>query len=119
MGDGWETARRRVPGNDWVILALGHPGVVETVEIDTAHFKGNYPDGVSIQAALVDMNDPAEIELDSANWQDLLPRQKLGMDAEHRFDDELRDMGKVSHLRMSIYPDGGISRLRVIGRLSR
>ena len=119
MGDGWETARRRVPGNDWVILALGHPGVVETVEIDTAHFKGNYPDGVSIQAALIDLNDPAEIELDSANWQDLLPRQKLGMDAEHRFEDELRDFGKVSHLRMSIYPDGGISRLRVIGSLSR
>jgi allantoicase len=119
MGDGWETARRRVPGNDWVILALGHPGVVEAVEIDTAHFKGNYPDGVSIQAASVDNNDPAAIELDSATWQELLPRQKLSMDAEHRFEDELLDIGQVSHLRMSIYPDGGISRLRVIGMLSR
>jgi allantoicase len=119
MGDGWETARRRVPGNDWVILALGHPGVVEAVEIDTAHFKGNYPDGVSIQAASVDNNDPAAIELDSVPWQELLPRQKLSMDAEHRFDDELLDIGQVSHLRMSIYPDGGISRLRVIGMLSR
>ena len=43
MGDGWETARRRGPGNDWVIIALGQPGVIERAEIDTAHFKGNYP----------------------------------------------------------------------------
>ena len=117
--NGWETARRRVPGNDWVILALGHPGVVESIDVDTAHFKGNYPDGVEIQAALVDDDDLEALERDSVNWNELLPRQKLGMDAEHRFESELLNVGTVSHLRMSIFPDGGISRLRVNGRASQ
>ena len=61
MGDGWETARRRGPGNDWVIAALGRPGVVERVEVDTAHFKGNYPDRVSVEAALFDNHDEAKL----------------------------------------------------------
>ena len=60
MGDGWETARRRGPGNDWVVLALGHAGVIESVEVDTAHFKGNYPDRVSLDAALFADGEAAE-----------------------------------------------------------
>ena len=116
MGDGWETARRRVPGNDWVILALGHPGVVEEIEIDTAHFKGNYPDAVCLQAALLDDPDPQTLEQVSGQWPELLPRQKLSMDAQHFFRDELLSAGPVSHVRMSIFPDGGISRLRINGR---
>ncbi len=116
MGDGWETARRRGPGNDWVVLALGHPGVVEAVEVDTAHFKGNYPDRVTLDAAVFaadevpDNNDP--------RWQPLLLESKLEMDRQHEFSAELQSLGVVSHVRMSIFPDGGISRLRVFGQAS-
>ena len=116
MGDGWETARRRGPGNDWVIAALGRPGIVERVEIDTAHFKGNYPDRVSVEAALFDSHD--EASPDSECWQTLLPESKLAMDQQHYFEAELKDPGPVSHVRMSVYPDGGVSRLRIFGRVA-
>ena len=114
MGDGWETARRRGPGNDWVIVALARPGTVENVEVDTAHFKGNYPDRVSLEAAM--FNGSADALVADEQWQVLLPEQKLAMDKQHYFSKELRDVGRVSHVRMSIYPDGGISRLRLHGR---
>jgi allantoicase len=117
MGDGWETARRRGPGNDWVILALGHPGTIKRIEIDTAHFKGNYPDRVSVEAAMFAGNDEA-VAADSA-WRTLLPESKLQMDQQHYFETELAVIGAVSHVRMSIYPDGGVSRFRVFGELER
>jgi allantoicase len=116
MGDGWETARRRGPGNDWVIVALGRPGIVERVEVDTAHFKGNYPDRVSVEAALFGNHD--EVMADSERWRTLLPEAKLSMDQQHYFEAELEDLGPVSHIRMSIYPDGGVSRLRIFGRVA-
>ena len=117
MGDGWETARRRGPGNDWVILALGAAGTIESVEIDTAHFKGNYPDRVSLEAANFPDHGSAVHDCDA--WRTLLSESKLEMDALHSFEDTLVDTGVVTHVRMSIYPDGGISRLRLFGRVSR
>ena len=114
MGDGWETARRRGPGNDWVIVALAMPGVIERAEVDTAHFKGNYPDRVSLDACLVDSD--ALATPDSASWRTLLPETKLKMDQQHYFEN-LEAFGDVSHVRMSIYPDGGVSRLRLFGRV--
>ena len=59
MGDGWETRRRREPGNDWILMRLGASGIIEKIEIDTAHFKGNYPDRCSVQAALLEGLDDA------------------------------------------------------------
>ncbi len=115
MGDGWETARRRGPGNDWVIIALGLPGVIERAEIDTAHFKGNYPDRVSLEAALFASDE--DVSNSSPEWRTLLPETKLKMDQQHYFDDVLRDIGPVSHVRVSIYPDGGISRVRLFGQV--
>lgn len=114
MGDGWETARRRGPGNDWVILSLGHAGTIEKVEVDTAHFKGNYPDRVSLETAL--FGDGDEISVDSERWQTLLPESKLEMDKQHEYESGLESLGDISHVRMSIYPDGGVSRLRLFGR---
>lgn len=114
MGDGWETARRRGPGNDWVILALAQPGVIERVEVDTAHFKGNYPDRVSLDAALFESDELATP--DSPHWQTLLGETKLKMDQQHYFE-TLQALGDVSHVRMSIYPDGGVSRLRLFARV--
>lgn len=116
MGDGWETARRRGPGNDWVILALGHTGVIEAAEVDTAHFKGNYPDRVTLDAAKFAADE--EPSIDDPRWQPLLPESKLEMDKQHEFSKELQSLGEVSHVRMSIFPDGGISRLRLFGQAS-
>jgi allantoicase len=114
MGDGWETARRRGPGNDWALLVLGHPGMIERIEVDTAHFKGNYPDRVSIEAGMFTVAD--EVTADSDRWRTVLPESKLEMDKQHTFASGLHDVGPVSHVRLSIYPDGGVSRLRVFGR---
>jgi len=114
MGDGWETARRRGPGNDWVIVALAQPGVIERVEVDTAHFKGNYPGRVSIEAGGFDSDASATPDADQ--WRTLLPETKLKMDQQHYFEN-LEALGDVSHVRMSIYPDGGVSRLRIFGRV--
>lgn len=114
MGDGWETARRRGPGNDWVIVALAQPGSIARAEIDTAHFKGNYPDRVSLEAGVFESDAAATLE--SAQWQTLMPETKLKMDQQHYFED-LATIGDVSHVRMSIYPDGGVSRLRLFGRV--
>ncbi len=120
MGDGWETARRRGPGNDWCVLALGHKGVIENVEVDTAHFKGNYPDRVQLQAALLnDADDVAALVTASESWQTLLPECKLAADSQHFFNNELQALGPISHVRMSIYPDGGVSRLRINGRITK
>ncbi len=116
MGDGWETARRRGPGNDWVVVALGRPGIIERAEVDTAHFKGNYPDRVSLEAT--SFANHADALPDSERWQTLLPETKVSMDQQHYFEDELEDIGAVTHVRLSIYPDGGVSRLRLFGRPS-
>lgn len=117
MGDGWETARRRGPGNDWVILALGAPGIIERVEIDTAHFKGNYPARASLRAALV--GNAQNLVNDSANWPLVMPETDLAADSICSVSDGLDVKGPVSHVRLDIYPDGGVSRLRLFGVLSR
>ncbi|GAB3242819.1 allantoicase [Chitinimonas naiadis] len=119
MGDGWETRRRREPGNDWCILALGTTGLVERIEVDTAHFKGNYPDRCSVQAALVKGGTDQSLITQSMFWPVLLPEQPLGMDAIHHFDSQLARLGPVSHVRFNIHPDGGVSRLRLWGKVAR
>jgi allantoicase len=116
MGDGWETRRRREPGNDWCVIELAAPGVVSRVEVDTAFFKGNYPDRCSIQAALAEGGTDRSITTQSIFWEMLLPEQKLSMDAIHTFERELAALGPVSHVRFNIFPDGGVSRLRLWGR---
>jgi len=117
MGDGWETRRRREPGNDWCIIELGHPGKVEKVILDTAFFKGNYPDRCSLQGALVGAGTADSIVTQSQFWQELLPPQKMAMDRVHEFSEAVQDLGPVSHVRINVFPDGGLSRVRVLGSL--
>ena len=117
MGDGWETRRRREPGHDWCIIALARPGVIAAIEVDTAHFKGNYPDRCSIQAALVPQGTRESLITQSMFWPVLLAEQALQMDAQHHFRAEIVANGAVSHVRLNIYPDGGVSRLRLRSRL--
>ncbi|TNF86859.1 MAG: allantoicase [Gammaproteobacteria bacterium] len=117
MGDGWETRRRREPGNDWCIIELGQIGEIEEALIDTAHFKGNYPDRCSLQAALVEAGTIDSIITQSQFWPELLQPQKLEMDREHGFRDEIQRLGAVSHVRINIFPDGGLSRVRLLGKI--
>jgi len=117
MGDGWETRRRREPGNDWCIIELGHPGKVEQVILDTAFFKGNYPDRCSLQAALVGAGTADSIVTQSQFWQELLPPQKMAMDKVHEFSEAVQDLGPVSHVRINVFPDGGLSRVRLLGKI--
>lgn len=116
MGDGWETRRRREPGHDWAIVALGRRGEIESVEIDTAHFKGNYPDRCSILAADVTGGSESSLATQSLFWRELLPERKLGPDCKQVFARDLAKLGPVTHLRLNMIPDGGIARLRVWGR---
>ncbi|SAL62995.1 allantoicase [Caballeronia peredens] len=118
MGDGWETRRRREPGNDWCIVALAQPGIIKKVEVDTAHFKGNYPDRCSIQAAYVKGGTDSSLVTQAMFWPVLLGEQKLQMDKQHFFESEVASTGPVTHVRFNIYPDGGVSRLRLFGTLA-
>jgi allantoicase len=117
MGDGWETKRRRGPGHDWLLVRLGAPGFVRKLEIDTNHFKGNYPDRASVEAC--HRPGAAVADLEAATWSDLLPPVKLHAHRRHLFTRELHDTGVVSHVRLNIFPDGGVSRLRVHGTLAQ
>jgi allantoicase len=119
MGDGWETRRRREPGHDWAVLKLGAPGRIEEVVVDTAHFKGNYPDRCFLQGAAEASGTPEEIAAQAESWPMLLPEVKLSADSIHTFRDELADIGPIRFVRLNIIPDGGVSRLRLIGRVAQ
>ncbi len=119
MGDGWETARRREPGNEWVIIELGHPGVIQKVDLDTAHYKGNFPDRASIQAGFMSNSTTEALVTQSMFWQELLPEQKLKMDSICHFEKEINNIGAITHVRINIIPDGGLSRVRLYGQITK
>ena len=104
MSDGWETKRRRGPGHDWVIVRLGAEGVIRRIELDTNHFKGNFPDTCSIDASI-----------DGREWREILLRTKMQAHTRHMFIDELDASGPASYVRLNVYPDGGVARMRVYG----
>ncbi|HJT66950.1 MAG TPA: allantoicase [Pyrinomonadaceae bacterium] len=118
MSDGWETKRRRGPGHDWAIIKLARPGHIHAIEVDTSHFKGNFPESCSLEATNVTAARAQDLTDSSVLWQDVLQRTKLQAHTRHYFDRELSDAGAVSHLRFNIFPDGGVSRLRVYGTLA-
>ena len=118
MSDGWETKRRRGPGYDWSIIKLGRRGRIEQIEIDTAHFKGNYPESCSLEGCDAPEWATEPAALDDCPWTELLPRTKLQAHTRHLFNDEVKDVGALTHVRFNIYPDGGVSRLRLYGRLA-
>jgi allantoicase len=118
MGEGWETRRRRGPGHDWVILRLGVHGVVRRIEVDTAHFKGNFPDSCSMEACHAAGSTADAFLAAPHDWTELLPQTKLKADHRHVLP-SLNDFGPVTHVRFNIYPDGGVSRLRLWGRAVR
>lgn len=112
MGDGWETRRRRGPGHDWLIVKLACAGTIARVIIDTCHFKGNFPDSCTLEAACLTEGE----DVNAAHWQPLLASTKLLAHSEHYFQTELLNLSdSVSHVRLNIFPDGGVSRLRILG----
>jgi allantoicase len=107
--DGWETRRRREPGHDWCVIALGIPGRIRSVTVDTSHFTGNYPEAFSLDACGVGSDD----RLDGATWIEILGRAELAGDTTASF--QIDDPHRITHLRLNIFPDGGVARLRVHG----
>ncbi len=117
MGGGWETRRRRGPGYDWIIVQLGARSTIRKIAVETEHYKGNFPDRCSLDAC-----DAADALLEDlitgkSVWNEIVPQTKLEADVVRAFDHELVAAGAATHVRLKIYPDGGISRLRVFGKI--
>ena len=119
MGDGWETKRNRTPNNrDWVILKLATAGTINKILVDTCHFKGNYPDRCSLEGVFIEPskqvmgNDLLSSRID---WTEILPQNRLQAHCEHFFEKEIKNKGPFTHVRFNIFPDGGVSRLRLFG----
>lgn len=110
--DGWETRRRRSPGHDWAVVRLGLPGVIRGVVVDTTWFKGNYPPYAAVEACAAE-GYPAVDEL--TGWTEIVPRRPLTGDAEHEF--AVAGERRHTHVRLRIFPDGGVARLRVHGEV--
>ena len=118
MSDGWETKRRRGPGHDWTIIKLGASGTIRRLEVDTSYFKGNFPESCSLEAVNAGDATAENLTDSSVAWKPVLPRTKLQAHTRHFFENELMNAGAVSHLRFNIFPDGGVSRLRVYGSVA-
>ena len=117
MGDGWETKRSRGKNFDWLILKCAAAGKINKIQIDTHHFKGNYPHKCSLQAAYLNSKISAKsIVNKSKNWKLLLNKVKLHAHKKHNFKNMSMKNKKINYIRINIYPDGGISRIRAFGR---
>ena len=116
MGDGWETRRRRDKGNDWLILNSIDGNFIDKIEISTHHFKGNFPSYCSLQAAYLSSKNSKKIVNSSNRWKYLLKNTKLSANKTHIFKNSLMKKDKINHIKINIFPDGGISRFRVFGK---
>jgi allantoicase len=114
MSDGWETKRRRGAGHDWAVVKLGaRASAIKRIEVDTSHFKGNYPDSCSLEACDLAGDESSNADWSSLAWREALPQSKLQAHTRHLFEEEIARGIAATHLRFNIYPDGGVSRLRV------
>ena len=112
--DGWETRRRRDPGYDFCIVRLGVPGIIRGVIVDTAFFRGNFPAECSLEGALVE-GYPSEEELvsEAIAWTEVVPKSALKGDSKNPF--VVKSTYAFNYVRLNIFPDGGVARLRVHG----
>ena len=118
MGDGWETRRSRGKNFDWLIIKLGRIGTINKIEIDTHHFKGNYPDSCTVQASYIPKSmSNYSIVRKSRKWKIMLNKAKLKANKKHTFNNNKMKKTKINFLRINIYPDGGISRIRTFGKV--
>ena len=113
MGDGWETARTRSKDHvDWAIIKLGAPGYINNFVVDTAHFRGNFPQSVIVQG--IDWTGNGQPGTEDGGWQEVVPRTKTGPDHEHEVACSTPD-ARLTHVKLIMIPDGGIKRLRAFG----
>ena len=118
MGDGWETRRSRGKNFDWLIIKMGRAGKINKIEIDTHHFKGNYPDRCSVQGTFISKKlSNNSIVKKSNKWKTLVNKAKLHPHKKHNFKNKKLKKNKINYIRINIYPDGGISRIRTFGRV--
>jgi len=117
MGDGWETKRRRGPGHDWTIVRLAARGAIERIEIDTDHYKGNAPGSCAVDRCDAAGASAEQLTDASSKWSPLVAQTPLQPHTRHAFDAP-DDAAPATHVRLSIYPDGGIARMRVFGRVT-
>jgi len=118
MGDGWETRRSRGKNFDWIIIKFGMPGIINKLEIDTHHFKGNYPETFTVQSALISNKIISKkIIKNSKKWRLLLGKTKLKPHKKHSFRSKTFKKNKINYLKINIFPDGGISRVRAFGQV--
>ena len=118
MGDGWETRRSRGKNFDWLIIKMGRTGKINKIEIDTHHFKGNYPDRCSVQGIFISKKlSNNSIVKKSNKWKTLVNKAKLHPHKKHNFKIKTPKTSKVNYIRINIYPDGGISRIRTFGKV--
>jgi allantoicase len=114
--DGWETKRRREPGFDWALVRLGTPGAITSVDVDTSFFTGNFPESCRVEACGREgYPSPSELNGPDADWVEIVPRSALRGDKHNLF--RVTDPRRFTHLRLSIFPDGGVARLRVFGHV--
>lgn len=119
-GKGWETRRRREPGHDWAVIALAAPGQIESVLVDTKYYLANQPQAFSLQAACLANGTPDELALNqSMFWPVLLDQQTLRGGTVLQVDQGFVSLGDVTHVRLNIFPDGGVTRLRMFGRVAK
>jgi allantoicase len=115
MGDGWETKRRRGPGHDWTIVRLARRGNIDRVELDTDHYKGNAPGACMLEYCDAEAaGDASALDVETIQWKTLVAETAIQPHARHVFDDVASDA--ATHVRLNIYPDGGVARLRLFGR---
>jgi len=114
MADGWETKRRRGPGHDWSVIRLAKRGVIDRVELDTDHFKGNAP-GSCMLECFDNVDVGGKFDEDKVEWSKMVPESPLQPHSRHSF--EVTSTGIATHVRLNIYPDGGIARLRLFGKV--
>jgi allantoicase len=117
MGDGWET-RRRGPGHHWSVVRLGAPGAIHRIELETDFFMGNAPVAVSLEGIHAPGAYMADLNAEGALWMPLLDQIRLQPHTRHRWEDEVRPIGPITHARLNIFPDGGVARLRLWGTLA-
>ena len=122
MGGGWETRRKRMPGSDWILVKLGAAGTIGLVEADTNHFKGNFADRIAIRgihapgAKITDLVPVGAYSSVEPQWTTVLDETKLQASSRHFFREELAARGPFTHVRLDVFPDGGVSRLRIWGQ---
>ena len=115
--DGWESRRRRTPGHDWCIVRLGLPGVIHSFVVDTSFFRGNYPSHCSIDGC--GLPPGADGSAPEVFWHPILPKRELTGDTKNTFTLQVPHDAprRFTHVRLNIFPDGGVARLRVLGEV--